>query len=353
MDFSNKLVLVTGANGWLGRYFVETLVKGDSDCDIIRIPQKNLKIRCLVLPGEDESFLKNLSNRIEIVQGDLRRMDDCSTFVANSESSILFHIAGVIHPKRVKEFFEINVTGIKNLLDVAVKARVKRIVAVSSNSPCGTNPHTDHLFDEESPYNPYMNYGRSKMQMERVVKERNKNGDIETVIIRPPWLYGPHQPPRQTKFFQMIRDGKVPTVGGGNNLRSMAYVSNICQGLILSAINEDSNGETYWIADARPYTMNEIIDTVERLLEDEFGQTCTHGRVKLPGLVSEIALIADATMQKLGFYHQKIHVLSEMNKTISCSVNKAKQELGYNPVIELEEGMRRSITWILSNGKSF
>lgn len=63
----------------------------------------------------------------------------------------------------------------------------------------------------------------------------------------------------------------------------------------------------------------------------------------------EAAWLADALVQKLGLYQQKIHVLSEMNKTIACSVEKARQELGYTPTIDLEEGMRRSLAWCLVN----
>ena len=92
--------------------------------------------------------------------------------------------------------------------------------------------------------------------------------------------------------------------------------------------------------------MREIIDTVERLLETEFGQKCAHKRMRLPGLASEVAWVVDKTMQGLGLYHQKVHVLSEMNKTIACSIEKAKAELGYRPVVELEEGMRRSLKWV-------
>jgi nucleoside-diphosphate-sugar epimerase len=224
-------------------------------------------------------------------------------------------------------------------------------VVVSSNSPCGCNPHPDHLFDELSPYHPYMNYGRSKMAMELAIKPRSDR--IETVVIRAPWFYGPNQPPRQTLFFKMIRDGKVPIVGSGKNLRSMAYVDNLCQGLLLAAITERAKGQTYWIADRRPYSMNEIMDTVERLLETEFDQKCAHKRLRLPGLASEIALMMDWMLQTIGLYHQKIHVLSEMNKTIACSVNRAERELGYRPTIELEEGMRRSLRWCQQQGIKF
>jgi len=222
---------------------------------------------------------------------------------------------------------------------------------VSSNSPCGCNPHPDHLFDELSPYHPYMNYGKSKMKMELAVKERQ--GRIETVIIRTPWFYGPNQPPRQTMFFQMVRDGKAPIVGGGENLRSMSYTENLSQGLLLAAMNEKANGQVYWIADKRPYSMNEVIDTIERLLENEFGQKCTHKRMRLPGFASEIALVADASLQAIGMYNQKIHVLSEMNKTIACSVARAEKELGYRPAVALEEGMRRSMLWCKAQGINF
>ena len=151
----------------------------------------------------------------------------------------------------------------------------------------------------------------------------------------------------------MIRDGKAPIVGSGQNLRSMAYVDNLCQGLLLAAMVERAAGQVYWIADRRPYTMNEVIDTVERLLETEFGHKCAHKRMRLPGLASDVAYVMDFALQSLGLYHQKIHVLSEMNKTIACSVAKAENELGYHPTVALEEGMRRSLRWCREKGIRF
>ena len=231
----------------------------------------------------------------------------------------------------------------------AVANGVRRLIHVSSNSPIGCNPSRDHVFDESSPYNPYMNYGKSKKRGEDIVNETGKRGQLEIVIIRPPWFYGPDQPPRQTLFFKMIRDGKAPILGGGENMRSMAYVDNICQGLLLCEKVQEANGKTYWIADERPYTMNEIVDTIERLLETEFKQACAHKRMRLPGFVGDVAQLIDGSLQSIGLYNQKIHVLSEMNKTIACSVEKAKKELGYEPKVSLEEGMRRSLQWVWDN----
>ena len=357
MDFQSDRILVTGALGWLGSRLVESLVRGLPEHERLKKPNPSLRIRCLIFPGENDLPLRQLSDRIEVVSGDVRQQADCERFCNGMQGAVLFHTAGIIHPKRVAEFYEVNTEGTKNLLTAARPAGVRRAVIVSSNSPCGCNPHPDHLFDELSPYRPYMNYGRSKMLMEQAVLQIQraaaaKAEALETVIIRPPWFYGPNQPPRQTLFFRMIREGKAPIVGGGENLRSMSYIDNLCQGLMLAAIVPEANGQIYWIADKRPYSMNEIVDTVERLLEQEFGQKCAHKRLGLPGLASSVAFVADACLQKLGFYHQKIHVLSEMNKTIACSVGKAERELGYQPSVALEEGMRRSLAWCVSKGMS-
>jgi nucleoside-diphosphate-sugar epimerase len=351
MNLQTNLVLITGSTGWLGSRLVESLVRGLPEHEELKQPPADLRIRCLALPSQDTSALRKISNHVGVVTGDIRNPADCARFCEGAKGAVLFHTAGIIHPRRVQEFYEINRDGTVNLLEAAIRAGLKRAVIVSSNSPCGCNPHPDHLFDELSPYHPYMNYGRSKMEMELAVKQRADK--IETVLIRAPWFYGPNQPPRQTLFFQMIRDGKAPIVGNGKNLRSMAYVDNLCQGLLLAAKVERAAGQVYWIADRRPYSMNEVIDTVERLLETEFGHKCAHKRMRLPGLASEVAYVVDFTLQSVGLYHQKIHVLSEMNKTIACSVAKAEKELGYQPTVELEEGMRRSLQWCARNGITF
>jgi len=244
----------------------------------------------------------------------------------------------------------VNVDGTRHLLRFAEEAGVRRAVVVSSNSPFGFNPSPHHLFDEHSPYNPYMGYGRSKQQMELLVSEAHERGNLETVIIRPPWFYGPHQPLRQTLFFKMIKDGRFPILGDGTQKRSLAYIDNVCQGLLLAATVQRANGETYWIADERPYTIREIIETVEQVLEQEFGVPCKKQRVRLPKVTGELARLLDGTLQRLGLYNQKIHVLSEMGKTIACSIEKAKRDLGYAPAVSLRDGMLASIRWCLENG---
>lgn len=344
---SMPTALITGAPGWLGTRLAKALAEGLPDVSEFKDGNPDREIRCLFLPNQDLSPLKGIKGHLELIPGDLTQPGSLSTFLKDAEGATLFHAAGIVHPdKGVKQFYAVNVQGTRNIINAAVAHGVRRFIHVSSNSPIGCNPNNDHVFDETSPYNPYMNYGKSKKAGEDIVKRAGADGKIETVIIRPPWFYGPDQPPRQTLFFKMIRDGKAPILGGGNNRRSMAYIDNICQGMLLCEKVAEAAGKTYWIADERPYTMNEIVDTIERLLEKEFNQRCSHKRLRLPGFVGDIAQCIDWCLQSVGLYNQKIHVLSEMNKTIACSVAKAKKELGYEPKVSLEEGMRRSLRWI-------
>lgn len=345
MNAAAPLILVTGAAGWLGSRLLESLIRGLPDYK--ELACADARLRCLILPGEDARPLRWLGERVQVCEGDLRDPAVCARFCAGAQSAHLFHTAGIIHPRTVPDFYAINVQGTANLLAAAAQAGVRRAVVVSSNSPCGCNPHPDHRFDEWSPYRPYLNYGRSKMLMEQVVSDFDDRGALETVVIRCPWFYGPNQPPRQTLFFRMIRQGKAPLVGSGDNLRSMSYVDNLCHGLALAGEVERAAGQTYWLADARPYPMREILDTVEDVLRNDFHLQCSRGRLRLPNFASGLAYWIDAFLQQAGFYHQKIHVLSELNKSIACSVARAERELGYRPVVELREGMRRSIRWCL------
>lgn len=351
MDLGTRHLVVTGAAGWLGRRLVDTLLHGLADHPELASPDAAARVRALVRPGEDASTLRGLSDRVEVIEGDLTRPADCARLMAGTTRAVVFHVAGVIHPRRVSDFYRVNLDGTRHLLRAATEAGARRAVVMSSNSPIGVASRRDQVFDERSPYRPYMNYGRSKMLMEMAVRDLRANGALESVLVRAPWFYGPWQPPRQTLFFTMIRDGRVPIVGDGENRRSMAYLDNLCQGMMLAALTPAADRQVYWIADERPYTMNEIVDTVERLLEKEFAQTCAHRRMRLPGLAGDLAQLADAAIQSLGAYQQKIHVLSEMNKTIACDVSRAREELGYRPAVALEEGMRRSIRWCLEQGQ--
>lgn len=348
----DRSAIVTGVPGWLGTRFVQCLQQGMPDVDQLAKPEKrNTRVLINDVLSDQDSVVHSNGSLISSVKGNLTRQESLRPLFEGAEGGTLFHLAGVIHPQKgTQEFYDVNLSGTESLLKLATEFGLRRVVYMSSNSPMGTNADKHERFDETSPYHPYMHYGKSKMLAEQAVIKAGSDRGIETVIIRSPWFYGPRQPARQNLFFSMIKNGKVPLVGDGLNKRSMAYIDNICQGLLLAERCDRAKGEIYWIADRDPYTMNEIIDTIEELLEKEFHMQVAHKRVRLPSLASEVAYGFDLLLQSAGLYHQKIHVLSEMNKTIACSTAKAERELDYDPKISLKEGMRRSIQWVLDQG---
>jgi nucleoside-diphosphate-sugar epimerase len=307
-------------------------------------------VRVLVGPADDPASLPD-DDRLEPVAGDIRSAASLGPLfdgIAAAATVDVIHAAGVIHPSSVSDFVEVNTRGTANVARTARRAGVRRFVHVSSNSPFGVNPHAGDRFRTEEPYAPYLGYGRSKMLAELRLLDEVAAG-LDAVIVRPPWFYGPHQPDRQTTFFTMVRTGRFPIFGAGRQRRSMVYVGNLVDGAVAAELTVTPPGRGWWIADAEPYTINEIVTTVQRELA-RAGLPVATRQVRLPTFVARAAERADRLLQATGRYHAPIHVLGELGHTIACDIDAARRELGYEPRVSLADGMAASIGWCLDRG---
>ena len=333
--------VITGTTGWLGGALLQRLT-GDGPM------ARGGIIRALVTDAADVEGLRQLG-RVEPVVGDVRRPDGLTALFDDLTGTVdVIHAVGVIHPHRVDDFEEVNARGTANVLDAARGAGVRRLVHVSSNSPFGANSHRLDVFRDDEPYHPLGGYGRSKMRAELHVADAVAAG-LDAVIVRPPWFYGPFQPERQTAFLRMVRRGRFPVVGDGRQRRSMVYVDNLVQGIVAAELTSTPSGRAWWIADAEPYELAEIVATVGRALAAE-GLDVTPNRVRLPAFMGRLAERADELIQRTGRYVAPVHVLGELGTTIACDISVARDELGYRPEVGLEEGMRRSVRWCLDQG---
>lgn len=332
------VTVVTGAAGWLGRALVHRL-----------LAEGRTNLHVLVHSNDDRALIPH-GDAIAVEVGDIgdRSVVD-RLFDGVGDDADVIHTAGLIHPKRVADLFHVNVTGTRNVAAAASAAKVRRVVHVSSNSPFGANSHATDVFRQDEPYHPYYGYGRSKMEGEQLVFAAVAAGDIDATVVRPPWFYGPFQPPRQTTFFRMVRQGRFPIIGGGQQRRSMVYVENLVDGILAAELTPAAKGKGYWIADERPYVVTEIVETVGRALRDE-GFSVKDGGMRLPSIAGRVAEIGDKLIQRTGRYQQQLHVLGEMDKTIACDISASKTDLGYEPKIALYEGMRLSIQWCKAQG---
>ncbi len=329
------VTVITGASGWLGRALVHRLLADP--------PRRHLRL--LAYTTAEAQHLEALGD-VEVVIGDIGKPDTAARLLHGVGHDVdLIHTAGIIHPTTTRQFLEVNANGTRHVAEAALDHGVRRMVHVSSNSPFGTNPQPSDTFRAIEPYHPYYGYGRSKMQGELAVFEAIERG-LDATIVRPPWFYGPFQPPRQTTFFRLVRAGKFPVVGDGQQRRSMVYVDNLVDGLIDAELTPAAKGRGYWVADERAYTVNEIVATVGRALSDE-GFSVKESSTRLPAIVGRVAEVGDRIVQALGRYQQQLHVLGEMSHTIACDISVTRRELGYEPRVDLYEGMRRSIRWCI------
>ena len=334
-------VVITGASGWLGQNLVRTLSR------------ERERIRCLVRNPDDASLLSVIGPSVEPVVGDVRDPASLDRLFDGIGPATVFHAAGVIHPvARVRELFDVNVGGTQLALDRARRATAVRFVHVSSNSPFGTNVSPRDRFTEDTPFNPYLGYGASKLEAEQLVQRSFEHSDLETVIVRPPWFYGPYQPARQTQFLSAIRRGRFPLVGDGRQQRSMVFTGNLVHGMLRAEVAAAAPGRAYWIADAEPYELRTILDTIKQALVAE-GLPATDRRPPtLPRLAARMAESVDRFVQARGRYVQALHVLGELNHTIACDISRAREELHYEPPTALFDGMREAIRWSLANGEA-
>jgi nucleoside-diphosphate-sugar epimerase len=331
-------VVVTGAAGWLGQNLVRALAP------------TRARVRCLVHDKDEAALVEIIGPSVEVVVGDVRDPAALDALFDGVGTATVFHTAAVIHPAgKTREFFDVNVGGTELTLDRARRAGAWRFVHVSSNSPFGANPTPNDRFTEDSPYNPYLAYGQSKMEAEQIVRRRNERGDVATVVLRAPWFYGPYQPARQTQWFRTIRRGRFPMIGDGTQRRSMVYTGNLVHGLLRGEVAAAAPGNAYWIADPQPYELREVFATVRDALAAE-GLAVTKRQFSIPRPFAEFAARADAFLQGTGRYVQPLHVLGELKDTIACDVSKAQREIGYAPGTTLLDGMRASIRWCLERG---
>lgn len=335
------MILITGANGWLGSNLIKLIIENKTE----KWGLNKQKIIAFVEKKTNYDSLKIYnSNDIEIFEGNLTSQDELKHFLSKSNKSTLIHTAGVIHPKKYNDFKKINFEVVKNILQNLKKYSIIKSIFISSNSVMGFNKNNLEPFYENTKPTPYLGYGLSKKLMEDEVHKYIYKNNIS--IIRTPWFYGLNQPNRQIEFLKMIKNNKFPIIGNGNNLRSMVYIDNLIQGISRVASNEKSKGQTYWIADETPYSMNTILKTIKNIYREKHRINIPDKNFRLPNLVSKIARILDFCLQFVGFYNTRIHVLGEMNMNIFCSIDKAKKDLKYKPEFSLKEGMKKSISEI-------
>jgi len=319
--------LVTGGHGFLGSHLVDLLL------------ERGFLVRCLLRPARPESSLGGRA--VEVVRGDLRAKEGLADAVRGMD--IVFHVAGLIAARSPAEFHAVNARGTE-LLAAAVKAHApecRRFVLVSSQAAAG--PSRDgRPVTEDLPPHPLTHYGKSKLAGELALKESG----IPFTIVRPPAIYGPRDMALRP-FFGLAARGLAPGLEGRGRRFNLLHARDVARGIVLASEAEGARGRVYFLSDGQGYGYPDIA----RSMGKAFGRATR--RIPLPDFVLDlVAALSDEAAGLLGrtpvFGRDKARELKA--RWWLCSATSARSDLGWRPLVALDEGMAETVEWYLRTG---
>ncbi len=303
-------VLVTGGAGFIGSNLVRALVeRGDS----VRVLDNFSTGNRANLDGLD----------VEVIEGELRSYERVHNAVRGTE--IVFHLGALGSvPRSVQDPLTSSAVNVEGTLNVLLAARdegVRRVVFSSSSSVYGTQEELP--VREELAPNPISPYGVAKLAAERYcISFSRVYESFESVVVRYFNVFGPRQSPFSQYaavipiFITAIAAGEPVRIDGdGDQRRDFTYVANVVEGTLLAAEAAGTSGRIFNVAASSPASVNEVAETIATILGKELE------RVQAPPRAGDI-------------------------RDSWADVTAARETLGWEPQIGLEEGLRLTIDFL-------
>jgi UDP-glucose 4-epimerase len=303
----NSKVLVTGGAGFIGSNLVRALIERG---DAVRVLDNFSTGNRATLQGLD----------VEVVEGELRSYERVHNAVRGTE--IVFHLGALGSvPRSVQDPLTSSAVNVEGTLNVLLAARdegVRRVVFSSSSSVYGTQ--SELPVREDLAPNPISPYGVAKLAAERYcISFSRVYEQFESVVVRYFNVFGPGQSPLSQYaaviplFITAIAAGAPVTIhGDGEQRRDFTYVANVVEGTLRAADAERANGQVFNVAASSPATVNGLADSIGAILGREVTKVTAPPR---PGDIRDSW----------------------------ADVSAARAALGWEPSVDLEEGLRRTI----------
>jgi len=315
--FADRRVLVTGAAGFIGSHLVENLVA--LGADVVAIDD---------LSGGDWANLRGFDANVRTLTGSI--LDESMMAAAVAGCDVVFHQAALGSvPRSVKEpllYHQVNVLGTVGVLEAARAAGVRRVVYAASSSAYGDPPNPDAPKVETQRANPLSPYAASKLAGEHAMRAYANCYDIDTAATRYFNIFGPRQNANSAyaaviaAFAKALLTGGEPTIfGDGQQSRDFTFVHNVVHANLLAARAERPlNGEVFNIACGQRVSINELFARMAASL----------GKLKV----------------------KPTHVESRPGdvRHSLADVSKARQLLGYEPLVMLDAGLEATCRWYAS-----
>ncbi len=308
-----KKILITGAAGFIGRSLCAKML------------ENNWKVKAFV---REESKISLLPVGVESVCLDL--VENCN-FHNQDFAGIdtVVHLAARVHIMNdstvdpLDAFRKVNVLGTERLARMAVFAGVKRFVFISSvkvNGEGALRPYTEN--DLPSPQDAY---GISKMEAEQALACIAAETGLQTVILRPPLVYGPDV---KANFKNLIKIVGLPLPFKGiNNRRSFIYLGNLVDAIITCVAHPKAAGKTFMVSDGQDVSSPELIKMIAFMMNKKPILFSLH-----PSILKVLCKIAG-----------KGEEAEKLTRTLLVDSNKIRNLLGWEPPFILEEGIKETV----------
>ena len=324
IELSNKTILVTGGAGFIGSNLCETLL------------EKKNKVVCLdnFATGKRENIKEFLDDpNFVLIEGDIRKLEDCLR--ATKEVDYVLHQAALGSvPRSIKDPItsnDVNVSGFLNMLVAARDNGVKRFVFAASSSTYGDSQSMPKVEDVIG--KPLSPYAITKYVNELYADIFSKTYGLETIGLRYFNVFGRKQDPNGAyaavipKFVSQLMKGESPVINGdGNYSRDFTYIDNVIQANLLSLVttNEKAINTIYNVAYGDRNTLNDLMGYLKEYLSEFDSKISNVEVVYGPNRAGDIP-------------HSH------------ASVDKAKENLNYNPQFTLQQGLKEAVKWYWEN----
>lgn len=321
-------VLVTGGHGFIGSHLVEHLLS------------QGHRISCLVRPTSNLKWIKGLN--VNLITGDLLKPQTLIPAVKNKD--LIFHCAATLKALNSEDFYSTNIKGTTNLLDAILLSNptLKRAIIVSSIAAAGPSKDKGHVKREEDACNPTSDYGKSKLKMEEVIRERYLD-KIPITIIRPPIVFGPRDD-KCLPLFKMAKMG-IHIEHGKYMAMNLVYVSDLVKGMTLAGLSDRAKGNTYFILDPIIYRWTDFLNAISKSLNKK--------AIKIS--IPHFALYSVAALNELAakLFKKQPYLTRKRLKDLTqqywlYSSQKAKEDFGFANYTPLDKAFEETTKWYKS-----
>ena len=326
-------VLVTGATGFIGQHLVKRLI------------QEGHTVRCFIRDaGRAKRVLGNKG--VEYVVGDITEKETLRNACDNI--SIVYHLAAIMgHDLPSKSAFDkfrrVNTEGTRNISESCLESGIDKFIYVSSTAAMGLLK--DKVVNEETPCNPFTPYQVSKYEGELIVRELTADHGFPGIVLRPSMVYGIGFKGDFLSIGKVVKTGIFPKIGFGKNLLPALYIDDLVA-CICKVKDKALIGQTYIISSEESYELERVVRIISEAL---------NVKVRMVFVPEALAILGAWVLESSSLLMGKTPWVTQRNIRSTTTdrvfdVIKAKEELGFQQQVSIEEGLTKTVRYFQDAG---